>query len=1295
MNQSSKNIISSSLASLVLASAPWVHAGVRNIGQDFEAKLSIEQDGIPAVPVSVTVVVASATTAPKFSGRVVSGSVSLPIAGSFAQGEDGYWTASVRGLKGVPGFDLVYSQPIPETEEGGPGFPDALSVRLVIGGVAGDEVYAKPAVFLDNDADGKAWEWKHAIAGAIQTNPTAFDELDAKIEAVVGRLSDIDSQISSAKVDVAALTAESKSAEATLAAAVKAASGIRTKASALTAAYASYDKAEDSLDKLLVSSSAALDKAIVAAGVLTPDELTGLSEFGETPGQALLSALKDYVDQRMGEGDSNPVALKQVVDDIAAIANAANLTVLDDKIAEARFGFISMTDFAGLGETQRLSVTKSFWKTVSGQVGPLNTAYQALQTAEGSVLKIEETLQSTPADSKDPSGPSVLDALVEANSIVNQRTEEAAQAKQALAALNDEIAGYEATKAAFVSSRAMLTAAKQLSGFAGYGTFSGAVTGAKYNAKAPIPVVAAMAGTTPDGQKFSSSSKLRANLSEDLNGVFHVNGLAGKNPLVLEVGYSVDGESKTGSAVQQAETQAFWAGLTGSQIVGSALFPPKVLDADRPDNGRAINIFGGPLDEDSVVSLDPTAATTVVVSFGEENGAGPTNGFGALVSNANKVNRLLVARKGATFTLTPSLTVAPLFSGVYPFASGTAKPSPYSGVFMKVEGDSGTEVKGFGSLVASATVSAPVVVSSNFTSDVPTPVAPAVPVQPPVVWTGFAGGSLSFTLSDMPDALNLTTLVLYKGQKEVGRAVVTPEGVARIPSKGLVAGGDYSVKVLREVITGSLESEPSEQFSVSTKALPPYTYQALLGPSEGETARNGLPYQGRLTVTTTATGSWSGSLQWVSLTQVRDVDGNLQDGYIPTLKTLPLKGQLVDGTNPESPSDLIASVTIPSVKNAPGHSLQLVLKDEELPESVFGFPALPAKTLQPASTALELKATFSPDSSEGENGAVYVGSGMPAVSGVAGKLGDGSSVTPALAKGKFTTASWSGQAGAALGNHSHVIDYAGASVATYTFQNGALGKLTGSCNVLMDGSIPVLAVGVVGKYSLSYTNTAATKPVTVSAPMALPMALAAQLVISKSSEDTVAGKAVPRYRVQSDEMHFAGCELEVASKVAGGHVYRSAWADGGAVPRSGFGSWMFSDSTTGMLPTKRFQDFSEDEKLTAVTEYSLEIVEGSGSNVSPLWTGGVTFTASGAGTAVEFASLAVAKRPVSISWAPKTGVMTATVTVRANPDGSFEFNPATGGKAVKLTGFALPNSESLIGWGGIEGGNLSWRLRTN
>jgi hypothetical protein len=1293
MDRSSKNIISSTLASLLLASAPWGHAGVRNIGQDFEAKLLLEQDGIPAVPVSVTVVVASASTAPKFSGRVVSGSVSLPIAGSFAQGDDGYWTASVRGLKGVPGFDLVYSQSVPETEEGGPGFPEALSVRLVIGGFAGDEVYAKPAVFLDNDAEGKAWELKHAIAGAIQTNPTAFDELDAKIEAVVGRVLDIDSQISSAKIEASALTLEVKSAEATLTSAVKAASGIRTKASALTVAYANYDKAGVSLDNLLVSSAAALDKAIVAAGVLTVDELTGLSDSGETPGQALLSALKDYVDQRMGEV-TNAAALKEVTDDITAIVNAASLTVLDDKISAARFGGSGVPDFTGLDDAKRLSVTKSFWKTVSGQVSPLNTAYLAWQIAGEKVSQLEETLRSTPADSKDPSGPSVIDALVEANGLVDQRTTEASQAKEALAALNVEIAGYEATKAALNSSRAMLTAAKQLSGFAGYGTFSGVVTGAKYSANKPTPVTAVIAGTTPDGQKFTSSSKLRANLSEDFNGVFHVNGLAGKNPLVLEVGYSVDVEAKTGLVVQQAEPQAFWAGLTGSQIVGSALFPPKVSDADRPDNGRVINIFGGPLDEDSVVSLADTAATTVVVSFGENNGAGPTNGFGALVSNANKVNRLLVARKGATFTLTPSLTAAPLFSGVYPFASGTAKPSPYSGVFMKVEGDSGTEVKGFGSLVASATASAPVVVSSNFTSDVPTPVAPTVPVQPPVVWTGFAGGSLSFTLSDMPDALNLTTLVLYKGTKEVGRAVVTPEGVARIPSKGLAAGDDYTVKVLREVITGPLESELSDQFSVSTRALPPYTYQALLRPSEGETARNGLPYQGRLTVATTATGSWSGSLQWVSLTQVRDATGNLQEGYIPTLKTLPLKGQLMDGKNPESPSDLVASVTIPSVKGAPGHLLQLVLKDEELPESVFGFPALPAKTLQPAPTALELNATFIPDSSEGENGAVYVGSGMPAVSGVAGKLGDGSSLTPALAKGKFTTASWSGQAGA-LGNHSHVIDYAGASVATYTFQNGALGKLTGSCNVLMDGSIPVFAVGVVGTYKLPYTNTAATKPVTVSASMAIPMALVAQLVISKSSEDTVAGKLVPRYSVRSDEIHFAGVELEVAPKVAGGHVYRSEWAGSGVVPKSGFGSWTFSDSTTGMLPTKRFIDFAKNEMLAPLTEYQLEILEGSRANVSTLWSGGVTFIASGAGTAAEFASLAAAKRPVSISWVPSTGVMTATVTVRANTDGSFDFNPASGGKPVRLTGFALPNSESLIGWGGIEGGNLSWRLKSN
>ena len=1273
MYLSSKKIFSGSLASLILAAAPCANAGVGIGVGDFEAKVFVDQDGIPATPVSVSVTIASAATKPTFSGRVVAGGVSQTIAGAFVVDEMGNWTASVRGLKGLPGFDLSYVQPVAAIDDTELSIPDSLSVRVVTGGILGDEINAKPATILLNDDSGAPWELKHAVAGAIQTSPESFAELDQILESVDGKISDLNTQISDLRTgSLPSLTAELKAAETELALVVKAGAAAKAKAAALTTLKAAEEKAEDALDKALMASSALIDKAFITAGVLTAAELAELLQNSEsTPGQELLDSVGSAVANQMSDvvtTFTQAVAAFNAL--LKAVTSATTVDNLDDALSN--LGVSSPLDYISFDtDAKRLSATKTFWGVVAAQVAPVTSAYLAVQTAEDKVLSTEETLRNTPFDPKDPSGPSVLDAATAADDSIAQQTDVVAQARASLTMLNDEIAGYEASKASLVSSKAMLTSAKALSGFAGYGTFSGAVTGAKYNSKAPVPVTAVIAGTTPDGQKFTYSAKLRGNPSEDTNGIFHVNTVAGKNPLVLEVGYSVDSSSKTGAPVQQEVNGLFWAGLGGAQVVGSALFPAKVADVDRADNGRAMNIFGGPLDDEGLVSTDTKKASTVVVSFGEAVEGSPITGFGALVSNANKVNGLLVARKGSTFTLTPSVTAAPVFAGVFPYASSTAKPSPYSGVFMRVDGENGSEVKGFGAMVASTTSSVPVEVSSNFTSDVPPPQAPSAPSQPPVVWTGFTGGSLSFVLTDMPEALNITTVILYKGTKEIGRAIASSDGVVQFPTKGLVAGSDYTLKVSRELISGVGTSDPSDAFEVVTKTLPAYTYQTTLGLEGFEPVRNGIPIQGRLTVTTTATGTWSGRLEWVSLTQVRDFEGNLMEGaYIPALKSFTLKGQLATGANPESPSGLSSSVLIPSVKGAPGHNLQFALADYEGGE-------LPTGNFWGATTsltALSLTAAFTPDASEGEaEGAVFIGSCVPVAKGVV------------AAKGKFSTASTSGNSGA-LSNHSHVIDYAGAGVATYTFQNGALGKLISSSNVRMDGTVPVLAVGVVGKYSLPYTNSLNR---TVTASMAIPMVVASEVEFSTFVDESGI-KPVSRYTVSSDGLYFSGCELEVAAKVAGGHVYRSDWADS-KTPKNGFGGWLFSDSSLELVPTKRVADFTSDEKVAAGTTYTLEIMSGAGSNTSSIWSGQVTFDSKGVGTVEEYASLVASKRPVVISVVPTTGVMTATVTV-GTVDGSVTVAPATGGKAVKLTGFTLPNSGSLMGWGGIEGGDLSWRL---
>jgi hypothetical protein len=209
--------------------------------------------------------------------------------------------------------------------------------------------------------------------------------------------------------------------------------------------------------------------------------------------------------------------------------------------------------------------------------------------------------------------------------------------------------------------------------------------------------------------------------------------------------------------------------------------------------------------------------------------------------------------------------------------------------------------------------------------------------------------------------------------------------------------------------------------------------------------------------------------------------------------------------------------------------------------------------------------------------------------------------------------------------------------------------------------------------------------------MAMPSAVVTSVRLSSFVDDSGA-KPVTRYTATTSDVEINGAELEVAAKSPGGHVYRYDWADISA-PRNGIGGFGFAGQVS-TIPTKRYVDFSLDEKFVVGNSYRLEILTGSGSDLVELWSGGLTLDAKGVATIEEFSSMSATARPVSFTVAPTTGVMTANVKV-GTVDGEVVFNP-TGGKAVKLTGFALPsNDASVLGWGGVEGGNLSWRLRSN
>jgi hypothetical protein len=1243
------------LASSAASEAASVHG-------DFEAKVVLQQEGAPAgLPLSITVVVSSPTSAsPKFSGKVVSGSLSQSIAGSFvADEESSQLTATVANLKGVPSFTLSYVQPFVDSESG-ESSPDSLTLSF-----GETSIPARPAVTLDLDDNGKSWTLTDAFAGALRVNPDSLASLGERIEAIDEQVRGLDQSLLAMKEEVAPLADSVEAASAAVLKANNDAKTVKSKAAQLVTARNALTAAETAIDSALSKSSSAFTTLVnnLKSPDLDPDSAAGIAEELATQVFFLLS------DGFMNEDSTVASQLS------AAIRNATSATTLElfwEKAAELPFELPVDLSFLDT-DAKQLAAAKSFWTGVSAQVTALNATALNLDKAEKTVALVEDTLASTRLDPRDEESPYILDALNNVDIIIQEAMEAEAQAKEALASKNLELASLTSQKDSLISSKAVLTAAKALGGFKGYGTLQGAVKATSSAPSKPTAILATIAGVSPDGQKFTSSSKLRSG-ADDAGGVFYINTVAGKNPLIVDVGYNINTSEKNASAATLEDGPAVWAGLDMIQNIGGALFPSKVLDLERADKNRLINLFSGPIGEDGLVSASATATTPVVVSFGEAEEAAPIDGFGALLTNANKTSKLLVAKKGSTFTVTPSATAAPTFAGAYPFGGSAAKT--FTGVFIRVEGESGPTAKGFGSLVVGPTASVPVEVNPSTGGDeAPVPETPSAPPQPLVVWTAFSTGSVSFNLNDMPSILSLTTVSLFKGTKLIATAEALADGTVFFPSKGLVAGSDYTLKVSREFVTGIQTSEPSEPFEISARALPVYTYQTLLGPGSsgdegGTSARNGIPHQGRLTVTTTATGAWTGRLEWVSLTEATDPTGQpaqAGDGpaFIPAVVSYTLKGQLAPSTNPETPSALVSSLVVP-VKGSSGHQLDFSISDgsEESLAEVFG--AAPTSL-----AALSLQASLTPDSTFGEESSVFSGTALPASKGVA------------AAKGKYSTVSL--QEGSALNNHSHTIDYAGSATATYTFATSSTTKITGSSNIRLDGSIPFLAVGSMGKYSQPYFNSTTNKKVSASMSIVAVVACQPRLVGAVDENNP----KITRFSLEPAPFYAAGTELEVAAKSKGGHLFREDWASGENVsPRNGLGGWAFSGQME-LARTKRYADFLAEEKLTSGIPYTFE-VHLKGSEPS---TYTVTFDSKGAATFDDFAGLSVASRPISLSATYTTGAVKAVIKVKPNQDGIMEISSATGNKAVTSTGFALPDNGSLSGWGGIEGGDVGWRLK--
>jgi hypothetical protein len=789
----------------------------------------------------------------------------------------------------------------------------------------------------------------------------------------------------------------------------------------------------------------------------------------------------------------------------------------------------------------------------------------------------------------------------------------------------------------------------KLSSFAGYGTYQVAVKSALKSDEPFVPVTAMFVGVAPDGQKFTSSSKMLSS-GFDESGLFVVNARAGTRPFFSEIQYNVDLSSEVlrgqPSVTQETDEPAGWAGAEVVHLVGRALLPAK------DEDGNAINLFGGPVD---------TSNSSVVVAFGEPQENGAITGFGAEVSSDNKVGKLLVPRKGSVLKITPSLVAASTFQGSFPLQRSVA--SPFSGVFMQLEEG---EVRGFGSLIPSKTASVPVEVYVADSEDAGDPPATAdVPTEPLVVWSGLSTGTVTLQLTDMPSQLNLTTVKLFRGDSStpVAIAEASADGKVVFSTKGLAAASDYTVQVERQFISGTPQlSDRSAEFEISVRVLPAYTYQMLVGPSEGAVARNGLTYQGRLTLTTTSAGRVSGRLEWVKLAQVRDGSGQVSEYtfssdhgessvFIPSLVSSPLTGQLSVAVADEEDTDtediglnaLAADIVIPTMKGQSGHQLRVIISDAQ---AEIGDTAwIAGGSID--SIALLARATLELDPSFGEESLQY---------GVA----YAATKSAASASGEYRTVSLREEFGEPINNHSHTIRYAGGSTAMYTFQTGAKSaKLTSTANVSVAGDIPLLICGAVAKYKMGYENASGKS---VFANMATLVAGVMSPTISLNVDDE-------RYWISGARVDAAGCDLEVSAKTAGGYVLRDDWKD--LFEQVGFSAVYRTAST------KRYVDFNQEQKIQKDVPYTFEVVLDDEIVLSDT----VTFGPSGSATFSDTDN----GKMVSLNATFANGTIVAQIKLR---DGVLD--PT--GKPVKSSGFAMP-ATPVLGWGGVEGGDVGWRIR--
>jgi len=361
------------------------------------------------------------------------------------------------------------------------------------------------------------------------------------------------------------------------------------------------------------------------------------------------------------------------------------------------------------------------------------------------------------------------------------------------------------------------------------------------------------------------------------------------------------------------------------------------------------------------------------------------NGFGAVLTKTNTIANLLLARKGSDLKIVTSGT--PRLLRQIRLQSHRIGRRVFGCFCKNREG----VTEGYGSLLIDSANSIPVTLKTSTLSGGTNTPPELRPLGDAISWKGLASTALKIEL-DAPTTLNLTTVrLLDKNKKVIASAEADVNGLAVLSLANAITG-DYTVEVVRNYVDTALDPVKSDPFVITQRSAPAGSFQTNLsyGPfasnpksaaspldyeydftgspeNKRSATPDGNPYRARLTITTTAPGSFSGKVELVDLKTVyneneSDLDPTQPNETlfpattatpteddpsattptsedistkVPVVLSIPIKGTLIaDATDYQD--GLIATVSLPTTKDGPVHSLRFIIYASDIGGTVDG-----------------------------------------------------------------------------------------------------------------------------------------------------------------------------------------------------------------------------------------------------------------------------------------------------------------------------------------------------------------------